>query len=251
MARQIRKKSRGIDARQILLALLGIVLAGLVIFVAGYQLGMKLDAPTVLTTMGESASAVPTKMTAGLSGSALENFSFFDELDEPATHGRVRRLAKGNANNRARGTARAKPRARKANKHARARDNRNRSKERLRKIARTPAVKPARIASSKDTQRVAGRIVRVLESGPSKAPAAVESGDQFTVQVATFASFDESSALVRKLRGQGMSARVVLGRAPGGKVYRVRVGRFDSRDAAQGKLGTLRSSGLKPVITKL
>jgi cell division septation protein DedD len=249
MARRSGASRIRIDPKQILLALLGTALAALVIFVAGYYLGQKIDPPAgVLATVTEPVTQTPR--AAANTAAALEEFSFFDELETPAARGKVRRLPRGNANN-----------SDKVNRAKERRAERRRGVKRKlvkpRRLARMPSPggAVASAAASPTPRQVVGTVQRAFAQPPSMAvkpaPEKIEGSPRFTVQVASFTSFDESSALVRKLRAKGMPAHVVLGSAPEGKIYRVRVGRHQSRDAAQGQVTKLRSQGLAPVITRL
>lgn len=247
MARRTRRSTFRIDPKQILLALLGTALAAAVIFVAGYQLGQKIETPEgVLATVTEPA---PTTTAKAAVGAHLDEFSFFDELGTPAARGKVRRLPKGNANNRDRVQRRKEARA--------ARRGQKRKLVKPRKLARKPAPGGAAVvhAPNPTPSEVVGTVQKAFKELPKMeskpAPEKIQGSPRFTVQVASFQSFDESSSLVRKLRAKGMPAHVVLGNAPEGKIYRVRVGRFESREAAQGNVAKLRSSGLAPVITRL
>ncbi len=247
MARRSRANKFRIDPKQILLALLGTALAALFIFVAGYYLGQKIEGPTgVLATVTEP-DARPVRAAANTTA-ALEEFSFFDELETPAARGAVRRLPKGNANNSDR-VNRAKER------REQRRINRKLVKPRTLARMPSPGGAVASAAANPTPRQVVGTVQRAFREPPSMAaapaPEKIEGSPRFTVQVASFTSFDESSALVRKLRGSGMPAHVVLGSAPEGKIYRVRVGRHGSREAALEQVAKLRSQGLAPVITKL
>lgn len=250
MARRTRANKLRIDPKQILLALLGTALAAAVIFVAGYQLGQKIETPTgVLATVTEP---VPNPLDATASAKAsLDDFSFFDELETPAARGTVRRLPTGNANNSDRVNRL------KEQREERRRAAGERKLVKPRKLARMPSPggAVASAAVSPTPRQVVGTVQRAFRQLPrmadSAAPEKIEGSPRFTVQVASFTSFDESSGLVRKLRGSGVPAHVVLGSAPEGKIYRVRVGRFESREAAAADIVRLRSQGLAPVITKL
>lgn len=107
---------------------------------------------------------------------------------------------------------------------------------------------PPKAETAEDRTRVARALAKVLgEDAALKAPVVVakaESSERegtFAVQIASTPSEDGAEALVQKLRAKGHKAGVVAVDIPGkGAMYRVRVGGFSSRDAAnayQDKLG--------------
>jgi cell division septation protein DedD len=69
---------------------------------------------------------------------------------------------------------------------------------------------------------------------PPEAPASAAASSGFTLQIKSTQSQDDADHFVRKLKGQGYHAFVVTADLPGkGRWYRVRLGKFDTRDAAE------------------
>ncbi|WP_373049053.1 SPOR domain-containing protein [Vulgatibacter sp.] len=69
---------------------------------------------------------------------------------------------------------------------------------------------------------------------PAAPPKVEAAAGGFTVQVGAMPNRSEADALVTRLRGQGLSPYVVAADIPGkGTFYRVRLGRFASRDEAK------------------
>lgn len=76
---------------------------------------------------------------------------------------------------------------------------------------------------------------------------------RYTLQVGSFSSMKEATALQEKLASGGYSANVQTLELPGkGKWYRVKAGRFPDQSTAQSEKGKIeRQYGVVPVITQL
>ncbi|MCC6318135.1 MAG: SPOR domain-containing protein [Gemmatimonadaceae bacterium] len=80
-------------------------------------------------------------------------------------------------------------------------------------------------------------------SSPPRPPPSAEPAREYSVQVAAFARKRDAEALSSRLKARGFQVRVVGVRAP----YRVRVGRYPTRDeavAAQGRMKRSRVNGI-------
>lgn len=87
----------------------------------------------------------------------------------------------------------------------------------------------------------------------AKARAADESGkvgtsvgSEYSVQVAAYARRREADALARRLKNRGFQVRVVGDSAP----FRVRVGRYPSREAAGGAQGRMKRAGVSGIVVE-
>ncbi len=114
--------------------------------------------------------------------------------------------------------------------------------------ARAP---PNRQASAQvDTSVAEGRIDPVVPAAATPrptatAPAAGSLG--FSVQVGAFSSPEQANKVQRELAGRGYQARVVPGPRD---LFRVRVGRYADRAAADAALGRMKSSGLSGMVVE-
>lgn len=98
---------------------------------------------------------------------------------------------------------------------------------------------PPKAETEEDRTRVARAIAKVLGDEAPSAPAVVEQAKALTpptsyaVQIASTPSEEGASALAERLKAQGHAARVVKAEIEGkGAMYRVRIGGFPTRDAA-------------------
>jgi cell division septation protein DedD len=86
---------------------------------------------------------------------------------------------------------------------------------------------------------------------PVPAPAAAVSHEGFSVQVAAVRERDEADRIVAKLVNQGYSGYLIRGQGAAAAFYRVRVGAFKDRQAAEEVAVRLeRAEGVKPWIVK-
>ena len=106
---------------------------------------------------------------------------------------------------------------------------------------KTPALPPVAPASAK----VAGSKPAV-RAGSSEPP-----GDGFVVQVAAVRQRAEADTIRRRLAGKGYPAFVTTPGAGGPAVFRVRVGKYESRREAESVAGRLeREEQFKPWVTR-
>ena len=103
----------------------------------------------------------------------------------------------------------------------------------------TPAAKPDKTAEA--LAILEGRAPPAASSSPPSASATTEA---FVVQVASYGSEPDAKSRVEKLKSQGISNAFLETAAVSGKpTYRLRVGPFDSRSAAQAAQARLRTLG--------
>ncbi len=90
---------------------------------------------------------------------------------------------------------------------------------------------------------------KAAKEGPSPAAKASHPRQQLTIQVASVKNPQLAERMVRDLKRKGYPAYTRIGKVPGkGIWYRVRVGRFSSRQAAVGMQARLRRDKWKAVI---
>ena len=84
-----------------------------------------------------------------------------------------------------------------------------------------------------------------------KKEVAAKSGTKFTIQVSAFQDRHQADRLVSSLKQKGYQAFIAKAEIPGkGTWYRVRIGQYASRDAAQGIANTLkRKEGISTYVT--
>ncbi|MCC7110161.1 MAG: SPOR domain-containing protein [Deltaproteobacteria bacterium] len=83
-------------------------------------------------------------------------------------------------------------------------------------------------------------LAKVLGGAPPTASAApTPRPKSFALQVASLPQRAPAEELMKKLSGQGLNARVVVGEVGGREVFRVRVGSFAERDKAEAAKGKL------------
>lgn len=281
-----RRRGGGFDVTQVLFMLLGLLLGAGLIFVVGLQVGERLDpsafslAETLMESGGDTRGALTPR---GAMKAHNDDFSFFSDLTAPAPERRRRNLKmpSGNANDprlakrearklrrlkgqpaKARRLARrgtsARQGAAKSGARQRSATPRSLSREALGHVAppsrvdreEAPAAAPVQ-PKVKSVEEARDNALGAMSQGapaPRKASAAAPQGRRFTIEVGSFKSIKAASATLDRLKAQGHSARISLGVRGGEKVYRVRVGRFGSRDDAQRRLS---SAGLRGSVTPL
>jgi cell division septation protein DedD len=70
-----------------------------------------------------------------------------------------------------------------------------------------------------------------------------------TIQAASLKDLAEADAMVKKLKGRGYPAYKTIAMVPGkGIWFRIRVGRYSSRDAAADIVGKLKKEGYRPIL---
>lgn len=257
-----------LDIRQVAFGLVGLIFGAAIIFVAGLQVGQNLDLLSLVK--GEEASVeAPTPVKREAKGSAEAEptkFTFYQNLDAraPELKRRKIKMPSGNANKVASVTRKVKHKKVKApareRRVARSLKRNTRSgRNVLDQIAQGGAPRVAAASKSNATRRVVKVMEKVANNPPElpareakrTVPAVVAqkaSGpSRFTLHVGAFPTFDQASKLVKKLRGQGHRAHVVLSSGS----YSVRSGRFPDKDAARTFMTRLRSAGVQPRIVSL
>ncbi len=231
----------GLDVKQVLFMVVGLIVGAGVIFVAGLQVGQHLDLSAAsLATATMTTASNPRSKASKAHKAPNDDFSFFAELDAPAPE-RMRRkldMPEGNANNpdspekrnrlqagnlarQAEGSA-SRPPVTRSLKRAVERDGRDEG-------AREPLLAATVDRGAEEAPQVARRLP--VESGAAREP---EAGGRFTVHVGSFVTFDEASKVMGELRAKGHSPSISLATDDEGvRVYRVRVGSFTSQDAAR------------------
>lgn len=111
-----------------------------------------------------------------------------------------------------------------------------------------PAAREARLESL-----AAARVAQSTPPAAAPTPAAAPSGapDLFTVQVSSFQERGRADGLVEQLRAKSFAAYTMPSEVPGkGTWYRVRVGQFTTREAAEAVAAKLRSAqGMSAYVT--
>ncbi len=239
------RQSGGFDVTQVLCMVLGLLLGAAVIFVAGLQVGERLDPEALSMATAAMQSSQKGEKVVGALKKRSDDYSFFAELEEPVTERRRKlRVPQGNANNP---DMPERARRRKMRRLARAKApkvNRRTLDRRSQRKVRQPAAKVPAALSRKDNLLAASQAApkaRKLSQEPA--------GSRYTIQVGTYKTLDEATAAMTRLRAKGQIPRISLSQVPGkGKVYRVRIGRFSSKEEAQARLG---SGGVSGVITRM
>jgi len=98
-----------------------------------------------------------------------------------------------------------------------------------------------------DTTNVAGAATAKTDSARADSVAAAKAKGRYTLQVAAFRTKAEAQRLVKSLTSRGFDARVV----GGGKVYRVRIGRFQTRAAAVAEQRKLKAKKINVLVTEV
>jgi DedD protein len=113
----------------------------------------------------------------------------------------------------------------------------------------TEAPKPVAKDSSKDTNKT------VTPSAPTSKPVdasnASSAGVRYVVQVAAFAEAAKAREVRIKLEAQGYKTYSQAIDSPKGKVWRVRVGPFDNKAAAEKAKSQLSGKGFQPALLEL
>jgi DedD protein len=110
----------------------------------------------------------------------------------------------------------------------------------------TPVTPAASTPPASETRRTddGSRALALLEGRSPGAAAQTSATGQFVVQVASYSTQEDAQSRRDKLRGEGVSnAFVEQGSIEGKNVFRLRVGPFVSRDAAQAAQTRLRTLG--------
>lgn len=78
------------------------------------------------------------------------------------------------------------------------------------------------------------------------APAAADIPNGFTVQIAAYNRKADADALFRRLKARGFDVRVAGSRAP----YRVRIGRYETKEDATAALGRIRGYNVRGIVVE-
>ncbi len=114
-------------------------------------------------------------------------------------------------------------------------------------VAKPAPAKPAEQAVAPKPAPSPPRPV-AAEPAPTSQPAPA-AGGRFAIQVGAFREVESADALVNRLRQKGHAAYHLRTEVPGkGVWYRVRVGAFDSRSAADAKLALLNGEKIKGMV---
>jgi DedD protein len=113
----------------------------------------------------------------------------------------------------------------------------------------TEAPKPVAKDSSKDTNKTATPTAPT--SKPVDASNASSTGARYVVQVAAFAEAAKAREVRIKLEAQGYKTYSQAIDSPKGKVWRVRVGPFDNKAAAEKAKSQLSGKGFQPALLEL
>jgi cell division septation protein DedD len=107
--------------------------------------------------------------------------------------------------------------------------------------AATPPAPPRRMTPATAAQQSAPP-----SPTPPRTSSAQPAARQYTVQVAAYSSKPAAEELRARLATQGFDARVVGTSAP----YRVRVGRYDTREAAEGMAQRMKGKNMSVMVTE-
>ena len=185
-----------------------------------------------------------------------DEYAFFADLDAPAPERKRRKvyMPEGNANNPDKATRHerqvAARRARRQHQVAERQPSARTIKRRTDVDTSKGEVLAA--AAQVDYRGAAERISRALPRMAAQATEPVKekkASAHFTVHVGSFPSFEEAATAMKGLRAQGLAPHVTLTNNEGeGKIYRVRVGRYSTREEARIQIQT---SGLRGAIVGL
>ncbi|MEW6261655.1 MAG: SPOR domain-containing protein [Thermodesulfobacteriota bacterium] len=103
--------------------------------------------------------------------------------------------------------------------------------------ARTEAAKPA-----PGSEVITKKTEPTVETS---APPAKGAGDNFTVQIASVDTADGADVLIKKLQGHGFDAYYYVIELNNRRYYRIRVGRYQTRDQARATLDQITAKGYK------
>jgi cell division septation protein DedD len=129
---------------------------------------------------------------------------------------------------------------------------RNESRQPKEKTPREQKVPAARTGAKKSLAKPAGQS---KEENPRLANAAVDRPSDnsriVTIQAASLKDLAEADALVKKLKHRGYPAYKTIAVVPGkGIWFRIRVGRYSSREAARDVVGKMKKEGYRPILVE-
>lgn len=109
--------------------------------------------------------------------------------------------------------------------------------------AATPAVKKSETKPDESSEKKNPSLAKAAVGRPS------DNTQNVTIQAASLKDLAEADALVKKLKDRGYPAYKTIAVVPGkGIWFRIRVGRFSSRDAAEDVVGRLKKEGYRPIL---
>lgn len=192
----------------------GFTVASVIIFFLGMLVGQGIEERKIVKP-AEPLMKIPIKPTQGpnsLPTSPKEEITFYDTLTRPAT-------AQGRVEEELREPKKAEKIAK-----AEVKGSKPPARQELASVAKRAEDKPAETA----------RKLQSAEAEPK------HSGKPWTVQVNAFPDEKSAKSSVDRLRDKGYNAYVSESRIQGRTWYRVRVGRFDSREEAEKTQESLR-----------
>lgn len=105
------------------------------------------------------------------------------------------------------------------------------------------------VAAPATTPPPASSAVKTLDEGKSAAlPPVRKKGENFTIQVAASSSAEQAEKMVGALRAKGIDAYYYHVELNGRTYFRIRVGRFATREQAQAALDALKNKGMKNIF---
>ena len=185
----------------------GFSVASMIVFFLGMLVGQGMEERKIVKP-AEPVMKIPIRPTQGsnsASAAAKEEITFYDTLTRPAP-------AQARSEEEPR-----EPKKPEKNAKAESRENRLPARQEVASVAKRAEDKPA----------PAGSKPRPVEAD------AKESRRPWTVQVNAFPDEKSAKTLVDRLRDKGYNAYLSESRIQGRVWYRVRVGRFESRDEAE------------------
>lgn len=246
----------GVDAKQIGFGLVGLGLGAAIIFIAGLQVGQQFDISALQLDHQAAEGQAPKKAAAKRGDGPAEEpaadapskpskkpkadkqddegggLSFFRDLEEPDSG--PKRLP----------TPEDDPKEKTPSKSPKTPDAKP-SVSSV-KFAKSPDAKPAAQLQAPPT-----RVLKREGGGdPANSSSQSQQGD-FSIQIGTFPTMEDASALVQELRADKQPAHIVLVDDPeNGRLYRVNAGNLKDREAARALLQRLRARGLQATLSE-
>lgn len=231
-----------LNGKQLVFLFMTATVVAVVIFLCGVMVGRGVQAPASSLIASESPrdptanleAAAPVAASSGTttspSASSTEELSYSNRLEEPTPVNEVLREATSATATTTPATALPVTPA----------------------TAKAPAVKAPNTKSATKPPIARPSTARTPRRGSSEAAVAVEPrGEGFVIQVAAVRQRAEADTIRRRLAGKGYPAFVTTAGAEGPAVFRVRVGKYDSRREAESIASRLeREEQFKPWITR-
>lgn len=124
------------------------------------------------------------------------------------------------------------------------------------RVDESPPVEKREPAATAAAKKSATKPVGQAEGGNprltgSAAARALDNTRSMTIQAASLKDLAEADALVKKLKDRGYPAYKTIAVVPGkGIWFRIRVGRYSSREAAGDVVGKLKKEGYRPILVE-